>query len=257
MDLELAGKTAIVTGASRGIGRGIALALAGEGMHLVLAARDRAALQAVAEACGGEVLVHAGDLREPEEPARLAAAAAARFGGIDLVVGNAGATKRGDFLALTDADFTDGFALKYFGHVRLARAAWPHLVRARGTWVQIAGIGGRTPGAEFTIGGSVNAALMAFVKALADRGVADGVRVCAVNPGSIATERLQKRIQTHAAARGLDAAAAGADLAREMGVARFGTPADIGSAVAFLASAPAAYLQGAVVDVDGGATRTL
>src|SRR5262249_51232831 len=152
---------------------------------------------AVAAEAAGHVLIHAADLRLPDAPAALVDATVARFGGVDLVVNNAGATKRDDFFKLTDDDFADGFALKYFAHVRLVRAAWPHLATAGGTIVQVIGIGGKTPGADFTIGGSVNAALMAFVKAMADRGVRDGVRVCAVNPGSIATDRLQRRI--HAA----------------------------------------------------------
>ena len=257
MNLELTGKTALVTGASRGIGRGIALALARAGMRLALAARDEAALQAVAREAGGEVLVHASDLRAPEAPAAFVAAAAARFGGLDLVVNNAGATKRGDFFALTDADFADGFALKYFAHVRLVRAAWPLLCRSRGTLVQIIGIGGRTPGAEFTIGGSVNAALMAFVKAMADRGIHDGVRVCGINPGAIATDRLQRRIRSLAERAGIDEPAAAARMTEALGVARFGTPEDIAAAVLFVASPAASYLQGVLIDVDGGATKTL
>jgi 3-oxoacyl-[acyl-carrier protein] reductase len=123
--------------------------------------------------------------------------------------------------------------------------------------VQIIGIGGKTPGAEFTIGGSVNAALMAFVKAMADRGTRDGVRVCAINPGSIATDRLQQRVRAFAQRRGLDEATGAAAMAEEMGIARFGTSDDIAAAVIFLASAPAAYIQGAILDVDGGATKSL
>ena len=127
----------------------------------------------------------------------------ARFGRIDIVVNNAGATPRGDFLAFDDAAWDDGFALKFFGAVRLCRAAWPHLVEAQGCIVNIAGIGGRTGNAEFTIGGSVNAALLNLTKALADRGVRDGVRVNAVNPSGIATERTQVRIDRLAAERGI------------------------------------------------------
>src|SRR4249919_3097640 len=125
------------------------------------------------------------------------------FGRLDVVVNNAGATPRGDFLAFDDAAWANGFALKFFGAVRLCRAAWPHLVAQHGCIVNIAGIGGRTGNADFTIGGSVNAALLNLTKALADRGVRDGVRVNAVNPSSIATERTRRRIQTIADAQSI------------------------------------------------------
>jgi len=172
-------------------------------------------------------------------------------------VNNAGATPRGDFLAFDDADWQAGFDLKFFGAVRLCRAAWPQLVASQGAIVNIAGIGGRTGSAEFTIGGSVNAALLNLTKSLADRGVREGVRVNAVNPSAIATERTQVRIDRLAQERGISSDEAAAALARELRVARFGTPDEIATVVAFLCSPGAAYMQGAIVDVDGGQTRTL
>lgn len=257
MDLQLKGKVAIVTGASKGIGRAIAETLATEGMKLVLIARSADLLESLARSLPGESLVQTVDLRDPAVPAQVVAATAQRFGGIDLVVNNAGATKRGDFLQLTDDDWADGYALKFFGAMRLSRAAWPHLMRRQGSIVSIIGIGGRTGQAEFAIGGSVNAAAMNLTKVLADRGVIDGVRVNAINPGAIATERLQVRIQNFAREQGISEAEAAVKLPRSMGIARFGEPAEIARAVAFLASPQAAYLQGAVIDVDGGQTRTL
>ena len=122
------------------------------------------------------------DLREPEAPAAVVAAAVAHFGRLDLLVNNAGATKRGDFLTLSEPDWEDGFRLKFFGAVRGCRAAWPHLQTTHGAIVNIVGIGGRTGTAEFAIGGAVNAALLNLTKVLADRGVRDGVRVNAINP---------------------------------------------------------------------------
>jgi len=257
MDLQLSGKAAIVTGASRGIGRAIAEALAAEGMPLTLVARSRDRLEALAQSLPVDSLVQAVDLRDPDAPARVVRAAVERFGALHLLVNNAGATRRGDFLELSDADWDDGFRLKFFGAMRLARAAWPHLGAARGAIVNIAGIGGRTGTAEFAIGGAVNAALLNLTKCLADRGVADGVRVNAINPGAIATERLQVRLRAFAEAHGLEAEDAQREMARALRIERFGQPAEIGRIVAFLASPLASYCQGAVVDVDGGATRTL
>lgn len=226
-------------------------------MRLVLAARSGDQLELLAASLPAECLVQAVDLREPEAPNALIAAAIARFGQLDLLVNNAGATKRGDFLLLPESDWSDGFALKFFGAMRCCRAAWPHLQASHGSIVNIVGAGGRTPSAEFTIGGSVNAALLNLTKALADRGVQDGVRVNAINPGSIATERLQIRIRSFAAEHDIDASAATRELARVQKVARFGEPSEIASAVAFLASSQADYCQGTIIDIDGGQTRTL
>ncbi len=257
MDLGLAGKVAFVTGASRGIGRAIAQRLAGEGMKIAAAARSRAELDEFAKSAGTECLVHAVDLREPGVPSQAIDATVARFGRLDLLVNNAGATKRGDFFELTDADWHDGFALKFFGAMRCCRAAWRHLQASKGAIVNISGVGGRTGSADFTIGGSVNAAVLILTKALADRGTRDGVRVNAINPGYIKTDRLKVRLDAYAAEHQVDLAAAEQQLARSMGIARFGEPAEVAAAVAFLASAPASFCQGSILDVDGGQTRTL
>ncbi len=257
MNLHLTNKVAVVTGASRGIGRAIAETLAEEGMRLVLAARSADLLRDVACTCGADAFPFPVDLRCEDGPRMLIDAAVARFGGIDLLVNNAGATKRGDFLQLTEDDWQDGFALKFYGAVRCARAAWPYLVARRGAIVNIVGIGGRTGSAEFAIGGTVNAALLNLTKVLADRGVTDGVRVNAVNPGTIATDRLKTRIATLAAERGISLDEAATFMARNLGVERFGKPAEIAQVVAFLASPAAGYCQGAILDIDGGTTRTL
>lgn len=257
MNLLLNGKVAIVTGASRGIGRSIAQVLAAEGMRLVLVARTREQLDEVASSCPVDSLVLAVDLGDPVAAQAVVSATITRFGQIDVLVNNAGATKRGDFLELTDMDWNDGFALKFFGAMRLSRSAWPYLQMSKGSIVNIVGIGGRTGSAEFTIGGAVNASLLNLTKSLADRGVNDGVRVNAVNPGSIMTGRLQSRVRSYASLHGLDEATAPVIMAQSLGVARFGEPEEIARIVAFLASPTAGFCQGTVVDADGGQTRTL
>lgn len=256
MNRSLEGKAALVSGASRGIGLAVARRLAAEGARVMLVARSAAALETEAAALPGAA-AFAADLARPEVAREAVAATVAAFGRLDILVHSAGATQRGDFLALLDEAWNDGYALKFFGGMRLCRAAWPHLVEAAGAAVLIAGIGGRLASADFTIGGSVNAALINLTKALADRGVQDGVRVNAINPGSIRTDRLTGRIATLARERELDMEAAAALLAAESGVARFGLPEEIAAAVAFLAGPEAGYVQGSILDVDGGWLRAV
>ena len=257
MELNLSGKVAVVTGASRGIGAAIARNLAGEGVRLVLAARSRADLEKLVASLPTECLVQAVDLRDPQVPAALISAAIGQFGRLDVLVNNAGATKRGDFLALPDEDWADGFALKFFGAMRCCRAAWPALVASRGVIVNIIGVGGRMGNGDFTIGGSVNSALINLTKSLADRGVKEGVRVNAINPGSITTDRLQTRIRSYAQQHNLDEDQAVIEMAKSQGVTRFGITDEIARAVVFLASPQSSYTNGAILDVDGGQTRAL
>ena len=252
----LTNKTAIVTGASRGIGRAIATRLAADGARVVLAARDEAALtEAVStiQDAGGEAAFQSLDLRQEDAPEVLAAFALETFGGIDIVVNNAGATKRGDFLTLTEDDWTDGFALKFYAAVRLSRAAWPRLKASRGSILNIVGVGGRTPGAEFAIGGSVNAAILSLTKALADRGVTDGIQVNAINPGPVRTGRFAR---TLAAAPGSPEDAE-ARLVQTANITRVGEPEDIAALAAFVLSPAGRLLQGSLIDMDGGQTKTI
>ncbi|MEJ2792657.1 SDR family oxidoreductase [Iodobacter sp. LRB] len=257
MDLKLAGKVAIITGASRGIGRAIAERLSQEGVKLVLAARSAQLLQELADACVSEALIFPADLRNEATPQALIDFAIEQFGALHLLVNNAGATKRGDFLQLSEADWQDGFALKFFSTVRCSKAAWPHLRRHQGAIVNIVGVGGRTGSAEFAIGGAVNAGLLNLSKALADKGITEGVKVNAINPGSIATDRLQLRINNAAKEKNISYEEAAQAMSKKLGVTRFGTPEEIAAAVAFLASPLSDYCQGSMLDVDGGQTRTL
>lgn len=251
------GKTAIITGASRGIGRAIATRLARDGARVVLCARDGATLRAVADQIGEETVIAPLDLRRTDSPAALIRLAVERFGQVDIVVNNAGATRRGDFLELTDEDWADGYALKLHGAVRLTRAAWPYLRAAGGSLINIAGTGGRTPGAQFTIGGSVNAALLSFTKAMADNGVRDGVQVNAISPGTVRTDRFAKRLEMLAAEKDIPLADAEEVFIKEARVTRVGEPEDIAALVAFIAGPEGRFLQGALIDMDGGFTKTL
>ena len=258
--MRLANKTAIVTGASKGIGKAIALRLSQEGAKVVACARsaeDLKSLVAEIESSKGMADALALDLRLPENPAKLVQFAKHKFGAIDIVVSNAGATKRGEFEALTEEDWTDGFALKFFGSVRLARAAWPHLKATGGSLTFISGVGGRTPGRHFTIGGSVNAALLSLTKALADAGIRDGVQVNSVNPGTIRTARFQSRLTAFAEERHIDVSHAEHEYVKEANIARIGEPEDIAALVAFVVSSEGRLLQGSLIDMDAGATKTL
>jgi 3-oxoacyl-[acyl-carrier protein] reductase len=261
MELELDGKVALVTGASRGIGAAIAKELAREGMNVCLVARDQNRLHQQAEHLGSThnigTHVIAADLADSEAPARAVQQAVAHFGHLDLLVNNAGATKRADFFDLTDADWQDGFALKFHGYVRMTRAAWPHLRETHGSIVNIVGIGSRAGSAEFTIGGAVNVALLNFSKAMADIGIRHGVRVNAVNPGLIETDRFGRNVERVMHERAISRDEAIAFLLASHGTTRVGRPEEIGWLVAYLASPKAAFIQGAVLDIDGGATRAL
>jgi 3-oxoacyl-[acyl-carrier protein] reductase len=252
---ELAGKVALVTGGNRGIGRGIALELADAGCDLMLTARDQAALGRVAAEIaerGRRARIHAADLTGAGAPADLIAAVERHFGLLDILVNNAGAVRRGNFFTTPDAEWTEGFALMFFAHVRLTRAAWPLLKAASGSVVQISGIGARAPVPDYMIGAAVVAASIAFMKALADIGKVDGVQVNTVNPGSVETDRFRGRIDIIKKKLGLDDAAAIEHHRRELDVTRFGTPQDVAALVRFIVSERGRWIHGSAIDIDGG-----
>ena len=262
MDLGLDGKVALVTGASRGIGAAIALELAREGVLVCLAARDQDKLDEVAASVAAlsgrnRTITFAGDLRDADTVRRSVEATVGGFGRLDILVNNAGATKRADFFTLSEDDWMDGFALKFHGYVRATRAAWPHLRASKGCIVNIVGVGSRTGSAEFTIGGSVNVALLNFTKAMADIGVHEGVRVNAINPGLIETERFGRNIERVSREHGFDREQAIEFLLKWHGTTRVGRPEEIGWLTAYLASTRADFIQGCVIDIAGGATRAL
>ena len=261
MDYRLAGKAAIVTGASRGLGAAIAEALAQEGMRLFLIARDKAKLDQVGADISGrhgvKIDVHAADLSSARALATAAQAALTRLDTVDVLVNCAGATKRGDFFQMTAEDWANGFALKFFGAVELSKALWPALKKSRGSIVNIAGLGARMPAADFTIGGSVNSALLNFTKALSEIGIRDGVRVNAINPGYFMTDRLRNTLRIEMERTGKSHDEAAEALRLRLGATRFGRPEEVGSLVAFMVSGQADYLNGTAIELDSGVRRDI
>lgn len=254
----LAGKVAIVSGASQGIGRSIALELARNGADIVITARNQDKLAGVAaeiRRSGSRAEIVAGDLRKPDFAAAVVAAALQAFGQIDIVVNSAGATKRGNFLELSDEDWHDGFELKLFGAVRLCRSAWPHLARRKGSVVNIAGAGGRSADIVFAVGGSVNAAMGYFTKALAEQGLIDGIQVNCINPGIIRTERTSRRTAAISKEFGIDEAAAAQRLKDEFKITHIGEPEDVALLVAYMVSPRGRLMHGSIVDIDAGMTK--
>jgi NAD(P)-dependent dehydrogenase (short-subunit alcohol dehydrogenase family) len=261
MKTMLSGKSAVITGGSKGIGAAIAQSFAENGAEVLIVARTEADLRETAKRIraetGARVETLATDLREAAAPAAAVAAAVKAFGKLDIVVNNAGATKRADFFELTDEDFVDGFALKFFSMMRMTKAAWPHLIDARGSILNIIGVGARYGAPEFTIGGPVNSACHNFTKAMAERGRADGVRVNAINPGPVRTPRLQRTIERMMADRGITQAEAMDQVRNNFQATRVGEPEDIANLALFVTSAKGDLLHGSVIDMDGGAIKAL
>ncbi len=252
---ELAGRVALVTGASRGIGRGIALELASAGCDMMLTARDAEALESVAtevRGLGRKAAIYPADLTATAEPAGLIDALTRDFGRLDILVNNAGSVRRGNFLTQPEADWRDGFELKFFAHVWLCRLAWPLLKASEGSVVFIEGIGARAPVGDYMIGACAVGAGLAFMRALADVGKRDGVQVNAVNPGSVTTDRFRHRLDIIMKKTGLDEAAAIERHRRELDITRFGTPEDIAGLVRFIVSPRGRLIHGASLDMDGG-----
>jgi len=255
MEEELRGKVALVTGSSQGIGRGIALELARAGCDVLLTGRGEAKLAAVSAevaALGRKAAIHVADLTKEAEPAGLVAALERSFGRLDILVCNAGSARRGNFFTMSDQDWSDGFALKFFAHVRLCRQIWPQLRKSHGSIVFISGIGARAPVPDYMIGATVIGASLAFMKALAEIGKAEGVQVNTVNPGSVDTDRFRHRLSIIMKKTGLSEAEAIEHHRKELDITRFGTPADVAGMVRFIVSPRGNWVQGSAIDIDGG-----
>ncbi|QGZ36628.1 SDR family NAD(P)-dependent oxidoreductase [Stappia indica] len=251
-------KVALVTGGSQGIGRAIGLRLAQDGWAVAVVAMDTPELAATTAEIDtlSQARGYAADLSATAEIPALVGKVAADFGGLDLVVNCAGATRRGGLVDLADEDWQHGFSVKFFGTVAVTRAAWPHLVASGGSVVTIAGALGHTPSADSLIGGAICSALINFCKALAETGRRDGVRVNSINPGWIDTGRLDSMLEQKAARDGHgDRERAGREFVDELKILRFGQPGDVAELVAYLSDGRGSFIHGASIDIDGGLTK--
>jgi 3-oxoacyl-[acyl-carrier protein] reductase len=247
MELGLAGRTAIVCGASSGMGLAVAEALAAEGAHVSMFARRRELLEREAERIGA--LAVQGDVTIPQHLERLVQATLGAFGGIDVLVLNGGGPPAGAATALTAESVEEAVALLLTSHVTLVRHCLPHLrASGRGRIVAIESSSVREPLTNLALSNAVRPGVVGWLKTLARELGPDGVTVNTIAPGRIDTDRLR-------AVYGDDGPPAG-DV-EGVPLRRLGTPAEIAAVVAFLASDRAGYVTGTVVPVDGGLTRGL
>jgi NAD(P)-dependent dehydrogenase (short-subunit alcohol dehydrogenase family) len=252
MDLNLAGKTALITGASKGIGLSAARAFAAEGCHLHLAARDNEALAAakieIEGAEGVTVKTYAVDLGRAGSMVELGAA----VGDVDILINNAGDIPSGPLEALDMAAVRKGFELKVFGYMELTKVCYARMKAAgRGVIINDIGNSGENWDADYIAGSTGNASLMAFTRALGGVSLDDGIRVVGVNPGPVATDRMVKLMKR----RALDALGDEGrweELFDRYPGGRPATPEEVADLMLFLASPRAGYITGTIVTIDGG-----
>jgi 3-oxoacyl-[acyl-carrier protein] reductase len=252
---ELAGRVAVVTGASGGIGSAIARLLGAKGADCVLVAREPAPLAALAGELGDPLVVPA-DLRRPEAAGEVVDAALARYGRIDILVNAAGAAAAGPFRELPDEAWVNAFELKVLGTVRMLRAVLPVMVaQGAGRVVNVAGDTGREPRAGLLVSAAANAALLALTKGVADEVAASGVTVNAVNPGPTHTGRMRRLLADQARATGRPESQILEELVRGCPQGRMGEPEEVAGMAVMLASDLASHVTGAAVTIDGGRSR--
>ena len=257
MELGLTHKRALVTGASKGIGLAVAQALAAEGCHVDLAARDAARLAEVAEAIRArhdvEVRSFAVDLARPDDQETLAQSC----GDADILVNNAGSNPPGEIDAIENDLWRASWELKVFGYINMTREFYRRMkARGSGVIVNVIGNSGERMNARYILGSTGNVALMGMTRALGGRSPDFGVRVVGVNPGLTNTERAERMLKgwsasAHGTPERWQEVMAGMDLP----FGRMGEASEVAAVVAFLASERASYVSGTIVTVDGGAAN--
>ena len=262
MDLELKGKVAVVGGASKGLGRACAQALAAEGATVALCSRTpkdvEKAAQEIRDTTGGEALAYAGDLDRPETIRDLVAATVERFGRLDIVVANSGGPPLARAHNATEEQWATAVQRSLLFFARMAREALPHLKRSgSGRIINILAATVYNPIANLALSGVTRLGVVAFAKSLADEVGRDGILVNNVCPGSIMTERMLSNVTARARELGVDVEKALAQRAAETAVGRVGRPEELASLVAFLASSRSSYITGTTMLVDGGLVRSV
>ncbi len=261
MDLGIQGKSAAVTGGSKGIGKAIAHGLAAEGANLAICARGRDLLDDVAGEIEQQHDVRCeaitADLTEREDAAAFIDEAVDRLEGLDILVNNAGSAPGGELENLTEEDWYQALNLKLMGHVRCSTEAMPHLVESEGVIVNLIGNDGTKASPGELTPGAANAGDVNMTLALAKQYGRDGVRVNAVNPGPVATERWDYLVEIMAEEQDLTFDEAMSVAENSIPLGRICTPEEVANVVTFMASEKASFVNGAVVEVDGAQEKAL
>ena len=253
MDLNLRGRTALITGASKGIGFATASTLADEGCNLILVSRTAADLDAARQKLSARssvgVVTHALDVSKSASIDKLAA----EHGDIDILVNNAGAIPAGRLNEIDEKRWRNSWELKVFGYINMTRAFYATMKKkGGGVIINILGVAGERLESNYIAGSTGSAGLMAFTKSMGSASPVDNIRVVGINPGPIATERLETIMQKRAQDL-LGDASRYREMYAPLPFGRAGKPEEIASMVAFLASDLSAYTTGTVITIDAGA----